>query len=336
MHLQRHFHTARARLALMTGLALLTAGTTAPAQAGGADTYIALGDSYAYGFTTVANVTDPSLGKNNYFGLQGYVQPFSQFLGAQQTINLALPGETVASFTAGGNDNADANLNYAPGFADSQAALLAKTLAAETAQGHTISDVTIQLGGNDLLGAIFNDPTFQTGSFADKQALVTGQLTTISTQYGALLQSLRTNPALAGTQVSVIGYFDPFADLGAGDPFGLDPLGHQLSGDLDQALNATLAADASAAGFHFVDPYAAFQDYPGSHAGLSYINSPLDDPNYPASTPNFHPTPLGYGLLAEQIEAAPVPEASTAISFFLLLAWGVGGVIVAKRSKRSL
>ena len=315
MHTRRHTRPRSTGPALIAGLALLTVGATASAQVGSTDTYIALGDSYAYGFTTVANVADPALGRNNYFGLQGYVQPFSQFLGAQRTINLAIPGETVAKFTTGGNSYTGANLNYAPDFTDSQAAALGKTLADETAHGHAISDLTIQLGGNDLLGAIFNNPAFPTDSFADKQAFVAGQLTSLGAGYGALLQSLRVNPALAGTQVYVIGYFDPFADLGTSNPFGLDPLGHPLSGDFAQALNATLQADAGAAGFRFVDPYPAFRDYPGNHADLSYINFPLDDPNYPASTPNFHPTPLGYGVLAQQIEnAAPVPEASTPVS----------------------
>ena len=312
----------------LTGAALLLASTAA--QAGGADTYLALGDSYAWGFTTVADAFNPAV--SSYYGLQGYVPAVSAALGAQQTISLAIPGETTSSFKAGGNVYEDANFNYGPAFTDSQAAALNKVVQAETLGGHTISDITVQLGGNDLLGSVFDDPTFLTKSVTDKEAFVTGQLQTLGTNYADILGAIHAAPALAQTHVYVIGYFDPFADLGAQDPFGLDPLGNQLSSDLVQELNGTLKADAAAFGFQFVDPYAAFRDYPGNHDDLSYIKSPLADPSYPSPPPNFHPKAAGYALYAQQIEAAgAVPEASTTISFGLLLALGVGGMLVRKR-----
>lgn len=317
-----------AAIKTLAGISLLTAGLmTSPAQAA-VDTYLALGDSYAYGFTTVADAFNPAV--ENYYGLQGYVKPVGAALGATQTINLAIPGETTGSFLHGGNDNEEGNFNYPAPDTDSQATELGNVIAAQTAAGHTISDITIQLGGNDLLDAVFSDPTFAAQSFTTQEAFVQSQLQTLGTNYASILGGLAAAPALAKTQVYVIGYFDPFADLGANDPFGLDPLGHQLSGDIVQALNSTLKTDAEANGFHFVDPYAAFLHYPGNHADLSYIGDPPVD-----GVPNYHPKAVGYNLLAQQIEAAgAVPEASTTTSLGLLLVVGMGGVVLAARRKK--
>jgi lysophospholipase L1-like esterase len=319
----------------LAGLALLLT-SAATASAAGTDTYLALGDSYAWGFTTTANAFNQNV--SNYFGLQGYVPAVSAALGAQQTISLAIPGETTTSYVAGGNANVIANFNY--GFTDgikatdSQETALGDVVSAETLAGHTISDITVQLGGNDLLDAVFSDPTLLTQSFAAKEAFIGGKLQTLGTNYAGVLGAIHANPALAATSVYVIGYFDPFADLPQ-DPFGLDPFGNQVSGDVIQALNETLEQDATAFGFKFVDPYAAFRAYPGNHNDLSYINAPPEDPLNPFP-PNFHPKTAGYALYAQQIEAAgAVPEASSAVSFGLLLALGMGGVMVVARRKKN-
>ena len=48
--------------------------------------------------------------------------------------------------------------------------------------------------------------------------------------------------------------------------------------------------------------------------------------------PNDHPTIQGYSLIADQLAAAPVPEAPTALSFGLLL---LGGLAVAFRRRKT-
>ena len=313
----------------LAGAALLLAGTAAPA----AGTYLALGDSYAYGFTTVADAYNPLVEK--YDGLQGYVPPVGAAFGAQKIINLAIPGETTGSFLSGGNVLEEANTNYAAPYTDSQASKFSQVVQAETAAGHTISDITIQLGGNDLQGAVFADPTFLSKSQLDKEAFVAAQLQTLGANYSGILGAIHANSALANTQVYVVGYFDPFADLGAQDPFGLDSQGNQLSGDFVQALNSTLKADANTDGFHFVDPYSAFRNASGNHDDLSYIKSPLGGLGYVSTVPNFHPKAAGYALLAQQIEtAAAVPESSTTVSFGLLLSLGAV-IMAAKRRKKA-
>ena len=80
------------RIATAAALMLLIA---CPSIAGPVQTYLALGDSIAFGETDVIPVS---------FGDQGYVKPFADFLATQNggtrpdVINLAFPGETSSSF----------------------------------------------------------------------------------------------------------------------------------------------------------------------------------------------------------------------------------------------
>ena len=78
--------------------ALLVILFAAPAMAGPIETYLALGDSIAFGQTNIIPVS---------LGDQGYVTLYADFLAKQNAgvrpnvVNLAFPGETSTSFFTG-------------------------------------------------------------------------------------------------------------------------------------------------------------------------------------------------------------------------------------------
>src|SRR4051812_24592317 len=88
----------KAVLALSVSVVAL-AGTRA--DAAGIKTYLALGDSLAFGYTDPQHAV-PSLGD------QGYVKPFADVLAARDggvrpnVINLGIPGETTGTVFTGG------------------------------------------------------------------------------------------------------------------------------------------------------------------------------------------------------------------------------------------
>lgn len=307
-------------LALGSLAAALPASATPPA-------YIALGDSYAYGFTTVQDLITAYTSKDTatLSGYDGYVKPYSQFLGLSQAnvFNLALPGETLSSFLGGKNSSQPINPNYNGTGATSQSALLADTLARE---GGSVQDITIQLGGNDLIGLALS-PTFQTANAATKQLLISSALTTFNANYIPVLENLKaTSPS-----VSVLGYFDPFTPLGTGKYATSDPF-NGLGAILVPELNSAIAADAAQAGVRYVDIAGAFK---GQETTLSEDTQPLRQsqlipfgikPSLPDSFPDYHPNPAGYAVIAHQLEA--VPESS---SWAYL---GIGLPLVAFVSKR--
>ena len=128
-----------------------TATEAAPLQ-----TYIAIGDSLAFGETDFAH--------NPSYGDRGYVKPFADFLATQdhdrrpEVINLGVDAETSDTFfhggpkgdgTLSGNPALQLNLNY-PESSTTQNSELLSTIAAEKAAGHNISTVSVNLGANDL------------------------------------------------------------------------------------------------------------------------------------------------------------------------------------------
>ena len=116
-------------------------------------TYLALGDSIAFGVTNVTPVS---------FGDQGYVSLYADFLATQamairpHVVNLAIPGETSTGFFTAVSPLglpphdllASVNLNYHGDGSLSQDVLLLNTLAAEGAAGRAITNVSFAIGSN--------------------------------------------------------------------------------------------------------------------------------------------------------------------------------------------
>ena len=271
----------------IVGLAALVLAAGSPRSAsGGSMTYIALGDSVAFGETDFAH--------NPSYGDRGYVSQMANSLAGANggvrpnVVNLGVDGETSTSFFGGGQALAPQNLNY-PSAATSQNTLLISQIAAQQAAGHPIGAVTISLGANDLFAAV-GTANFFAMSPAQQQSTILGVMSTVQNNYTAILTELHSLAPNAA--VTVVGYYNPYPAV-PGNP--LTP----LAGPAVQLLNAVIAGEAAAFGAKFVDTYTAFQ---GKEAQLTHIT------DAPSGT-NVHPNAAGYAAIANAIN--PVPEPAT-------------------------
>jgi hypothetical protein len=205
-----------ARLGLAAALLLVTAGAS---RADPIQTYVALGDAIAFGQTGATPGAS--------FGDQGYVKPFADFLATQNNgvrpnvINLALPGETSSTyFSAGQSDpgrqtGVTANLNYGGDPSLSQRTFLAGVNAAERAAGHVIGTLSFAVGLGDYL-ALTNSPGFSQLPSAQRQSMVQQLLTSLQSNYVTALTQIRG--ALPNASLYLPNYYNPYANLGPGDP----------------------------------------------------------------------------------------------------------------------
>jgi lysophospholipase L1-like esterase len=280
-----------------------------PASAAVIHDYVALGDSMAFGETNFT--ANPSNGD------RGYVSPYATSLASSNggvrpnVVNLAADGETSSTFFNGstqhdgspGNPAYPWNLNYANS-SSSQNLQLFTTIANEAAAGHVISNVSVQLGANDLLSAV-NSAGFLTMTPAQQQAAIGQVLTGIQTHDATLLTELKT--LLPNAHVVMLGY---------DNPFNADPTSAigKIADPAIKALNALIAGEASAFGARYVDTYTPFL---GHELAYTYIASG-----------NVHPNATGYAVIAAQIEAVPEP------STFLVVGAGLAGWLVLGRRLR--
>jgi lysophospholipase L1-like esterase len=272
------------------------------AIASGIQTYLAVGDSVAFGFE---NSTAPS------YGDRGYVGDYANELAAQTgirpyVINLATPGETSSSFLSGGNPAATMNENYTS-TSTSQNSLMLSTIAAQKASGDPINTVSVQLGANDLF-AVANSPGFFTKPADQQLALIQQALSTVATNVGTVLGELHSQ--LPGANLIVVGYYNPYAAV-PNNPFAAD------AATAIQGLNSVLKADAQAFGARYVDTYTPFL---GNEAAYTFITSS-------GSQYNVHPNDTGYQVIASQMEQVPEP------STFAVLAGGLVGLAALRRRR---
>jgi lysophospholipase L1-like esterase len=253
------------------------------ASASGIQTYLAVGDSLAFGFS---NSPTPS------FGDRGYVGDYANELAAQTgvrpyVINLGTYGETTSSFFAGGNPAATMNQNYTD-TSTSQNSLMLSTIAAQKASGDPINSVSVQLGANDLF-AVAQSPGFFAEPANQQLAAIQAALSTVATNVGKVLGELRSQ--LPGADLIVMGYYNPYAAVPS-NPFATD------AAQAIQGLNSVLKADAQAFGARYVDTYTPFL---GNEAAYTFITSS-------GSQYNVHPNNTGYQVIASQMEQVPEPS----------------------------
>jgi lysophospholipase L1-like esterase len=296
--------------ALTLSAAMLAA--TRPAAASSMQTYLALGDSMAFGETDFTH--NPSNGD------RGYVQPFDNFLASQNggvapnVINLGLDGETTRTFFNGGPATGDGspgqpgyslNTNYSTG-GDSQNLQMVEAIVHQQDAGHTIGNVTLQVGANDLL-SVLATPGFFALTPDQQQAKLGEALATTQANYVTILSELHS--LLPHANLYVLGYHDPYNFPGS----QLEP----LAGPAIQALNKLIAGDAAAAGAHYVDVYAALN-------GKALQDTLI-------ASGNVHPNDQGYAAIAAQLESTAVPEPSTV----LILGAGLAGWLALGRRRRA-
>lgn len=311
---QRRWVTTLAFVAGISGL-----GLQARADFG---TYIALGDSLAFGVGFDDTTADISNGD------RGYVKGLANFLqagngGVRPTVfNYAISGETSGGFStvnAGvhGSIAAARNTNYPATDPQtvSQKSQVIGRIASEHALGHQVSLITVQLGSNDLNMLLLN-PSFAALTPAQQQAQMLATLTTFSQNSGALLQQLKTLAPEA--KIMTIGYYDPFAPFLNINPTNATEAQLKytagLTGQAIPLLNQTIGNVAQSLGVNFLNIMPSFVGKEFTH---TYI-----------AAGNVHPTQVGYDMITHQLAVA-VPEPSS----FVLVGLGVACLVgIGRRS----
>lgn len=245
-------------------------------------TYLALGDSIAFGF-------NPNL---------AYAAPFTQFVGypevtaAAKSIavaNAACPGETSGSFldaTAPDNGCHSSPFYFSRGLKvdyDGAPSQMSYALA-YLASAPRVDLITIDLGGNDLL--LVQNACGSTNTTCIAGALP-GALTTFATNLGTIFSSIR-GAGYAGKIVIVTQYATNYRD-----PTQLAAL---------TSLNTEVVAVAALHGVAVADGYGAF-----ATASLLSLGDPCAAGlliRNPDGTCDKHPSSKGRQLLANAVLAA--------------------------------
>ena len=277
-------------------------------------TYLALGDSVAFGETDFTQ--NPSNGN------RGYVADYANFLASQNggvapnVVNLGIDGETTTSFLTG-----TGRVISIPGMTDKQLAawntnytdptvsqnqMLQQEIRSAAASGNGVGVITISLGANDLF-KLAADPAFLTGTPDVQKAMLTSTLNLIGSTYAVLLAEIHQLDPTA--KVFAVGEYNPFP-ANPNNPLGA------IAGKAIMGLNATIQSVAGSWGATYVDTFTPFV----GHEAQFTLMSPTSD--------NVHPNATGYQAIASAIEAASVPEPST------LAVMGFGFVALAATARR--
>jgi lysophospholipase L1-like esterase len=262
-------------------IVVLSGQTTPAAHSDGSHSYLALGDSVAFGFITHAGYeyTNPA----NFVG-------YPQWVGEDlhlDTVNAACPGEATGGFiSAAADDNgcreyrAGAPLHVA--YSGTQLSFAVSYLVAHP----STRLVTIGLGANDVFlleRRCGNDIGCALRRFPAAMATVTARLDTI-------LQALR-GTRFHGVLV-VVNYYSPdYAD--------------QATTTGTRLLDDALAASARSHGAVVADVYTAFRTVAEQRAGGRTCNAGLLDAE-PGNqfTCDYHPSQSGQRLIAAVVEQA--------------------------------
>lgn len=229
------------------------AGVTAERRVAGSPVHVALGDSLAAA-TGLGDLRD------------GYVWRVHGWLRARDgqawgLENFGVPGATTRDLRAG------AQLRR----------------AVEVLAGGNAGLVTIDVGGNDLLGELRSGPCAAGVTTAACTARVQEVAAAHATDLGAVLAALRS--ADADVPIVVLTPYNPF-DLGVGSDF------ERATDDAVMTLSARTAETASAHGANVADGRAALAGSIGTTTGVL------------GAAGDVHPTATGHERLAGAIVAA--------------------------------
>ncbi|HEX2193702.1 MAG TPA: GDSL-type esterase/lipase family protein [Candidatus Limnocylindria bacterium] len=248
--------------------------TSSPAPQAG--TYLALGDSLAVG----VGASDPAR--------LGYVGRIHRALGGPALRNLAVSGETSASFREGGQ--------------------LTAALEAIRSADPPVSLVTLDIGGNDLLRLLGSEPCMSQPDSAACGQAVAATLAAFERNYRAIVGELRAelDRTAPGARLAVMTYFNPFSGTDAVYEAGgrLALLGNDLELDCraadrdlaDRGMNDIIACVGRRAGAAVADVHPRFV---GQGLDLTHIGSE-----------DIHANDQGYAVIAETfVRALPAGSA---------------------------
>lgn len=261
-------------------LAVATPAPAGPPPQPPTETYLALGDSVAFGYTTAAD-SPPSLGD------QGYVRPFADWLATQHggvrpyVLNLSVPAETAQSFFHGGGLGEFLNQNYTRPPAQKQFQLMVQQVRRARQMGRPVTTVTVQLGANDMMRLL--TPEFAQQSAAEQQRRVHSALRKLGAAEHRLLH--RLHALLPHAKLYLMGYYDPLEALPR------DPHAAGFRTFLPE-LNGTLSAEAGKFRARFVDLSPVFAGHEGEWTYITQLG-------YPAG---IHPNAAGYAAIAGALE----------------------------------
>jgi lysophospholipase L1-like esterase len=283
------------RAAVVAGVAVgVAAGLTSavPASAGSVTgpaangTYLALGDSVAFGYVPPEAVPPPNYRSAHSFA--GYPEDVAQALRVR-VWNASCPGETTASmFEAGVVSNGCENSPASPtGYrtlfplhVQYQGTQMQYALKYLGVHQHT-QLVTIDIGANDV--------------FLCQET--TADHCTSPAELQGVLQQIQANLTAIYTQIrDVANYQGPLIALTYYSLSYSDPA--QVAGT--QLLDSVIASVTEAFGGKVADGFAAFEG-PSMAVGGSPCTAGLLI-KLPDGTCNIHPSPAGHLLLAQAIE----------------------------------
>jgi len=303
----------RARL-LVCAAAVLAFGALAlapAAQAGGTNTYLALGDSLAYGYHQAQFQNE--LKEKGYVEAanfnDGYVDDFGAALNLLHPgltiINDGCPGETTETMIKGsgvgpeycaggptGTPFPKAFLHHSyPGTQLEDALAIAK---------EGVGTITLDIGANDLLQFLEHTCNFP-ATFSCTEAQVEAEIGHVVGNIGYILAQLRA--ADPGAKIVFVSQYNPY-------PLALSPEGR---GDATvEALNGAIKSVAAGYGVGFANTMKVI-NFSGTHGGpeagdiatVCTFTAMCPGGTYNPTSPeaDIHPTKAGYAAMAAVVGA---------------------------------
>ena len=289
----RRFLRLRAVMGVTVLGGLLAAAPAVPAAASGqsssygsnsANSYLALGDSIPFGFSTV--LADQGVTNPNRF--VGYPEMAANlFWPPKQLSNASCPGETTTSLITGKADDdvgcrawrAAAPLHVS--YTGSQLSYAESFVATHPKTGL----ITMGIGANDLGRLV--------------EAICGGDPTCIGNGLPVVLGTVANNLAMIYSDLRTAGFKGKFVVVNVYNFFNYPP-----ADPLFQAINGVEASVTQAFGGSVVDSYGIFNAW-AAHFGGDECKAGLLI-RFPATpgTCDTHPTPLGAALIAFAVRTA--------------------------------
>ena len=273
---------------ILTVLCTLALSLTAFAANEKNYTYLALGDSVAYGY-----ITDRVAPPETFVGYPEIVASALHLLKSGKEVNASCPGQSSFTFLYGGLDIGCDGIRSTIGLHTNYTGTQANFAVSQLLSNKHISLVTLNIGGNDLSllqqYCAKGDPVLFAGCI---ETGIKGVLTEYARNLTKIFTAIRVSGGYAGTLVLLTQYSP------SGNPLFVNAVG---------ALNQYAASIGTAFGARIADGFTAFLNASVPFGGDPCAAGLLVRTS--ANSCDIHPSPLGRDLLAatvlRAIEDAP-------------------------------